>query len=76
MRKGDRLTVRTPGGGGYGNPLEREPRMVLNDVTNELVSIKAAKSDYGVVIRPTLVIDEEETKRLRKKMRHKHASRQ
>lgn len=50
--------------------------MVLNDVTNELVSIKAAKSDYGVVIRPTLVIDEEETKRLRKKMRHKHASRQ
>jgi N-methylhydantoinase B len=76
MRKGERLTVRTPGGGGYGNPLEREPRMVLNDVTNELVSIKSAKSDYGVVIRPTLVIDEEETKRLRKKMRHEHASQQ
>lgn len=75
-RKGDRLTVRTPGGGGYGSPLEREPRMVLNDVPNELVSIKFAKSDCGVVIRSTLVIDEEETKRLRKKVCHEHASRQ
>ena len=38
------------GGGGYGDPLEREPKMVLNDVINELVSAECAESIYGVVV--------------------------
>ncbi|WP_227005571.1 hypothetical protein [Bacillus paralicheniformis] len=52
------------GGGGWGNPLEREPEKVL--VFNEFVSIESALQDYGVVIDPeTLTINEMETKRVR-----------
>ena len=38
-----------PGGGGYGNPLERPIEKVFLDVKNGLVSIKGAREDYGVV---------------------------
>lgn len=38
------------GAGGYGNPQEREPRLVLKDVTGGYVSIEGAERDYGVVI--------------------------
>lgn len=54
------------GGGGWGNPLEREPEKVLDDVLNEFVSMESALHDYGVVIDPeTLAINEAETKRVR-----------
>jgi N-methylhydantoinase B len=72
MGKGDGLIVRTPGGGGYGDPLEREPSMVLADATNGLVSLKSARNNYGVVIRQTLIIDQKATNTLRKKMRREH----
>ncbi|MEC3609453.1 hypothetical protein [Bacillus glycinifermentans] len=53
-------------GGGWENPLEREPEKVLNDVLNEFVSMESALHDYGVVIDPeTLAINEAETKRVR-----------
>jgi hypothetical protein len=39
-----------PGGGGYGNPLERPVEKVVWDVRNGLVSIEGAREDYGVVI--------------------------
>jgi N-methylhydantoinase B len=39
-----------PGGGGYGNPFERDPGAVLSDVVNGYVSLEAARRDYGVVI--------------------------
>lgn len=68
MSKGDRLIIRTPGGGGYGDPLEREPRMVLKDMVNGLISLRSARNDYGVVIRPTLIIDEDATFKLRRKL--------
>ncbi len=42
-----------PGGGGYGDPRQREPQKVLEDVINGYVSIEAAKHEYGVVIRYT-----------------------
>jgi N-methylhydantoinase B len=45
-----RITLNPPGGGGYGNPLEREPQDVLKDVINGYVSIEAAKQSYGVVV--------------------------
>ncbi len=67
MKPGDVVTIDAPGGGGYGNPSEREPQMVLHDVIEGYVSIEEAKSEYGVVIDPTtLEIDTEETDRLRK----------
>ncbi len=54
------------GGGGYGNPFLRPADKVLEDVKNELVSLKSAREDYGVVIdEKTLTIDREATAELR-----------
>jgi N-methylhydantoinase B len=41
---------RTAGAGGWGDPLERDPELVLRDVLRDLVSHEAARLDYGVVI--------------------------
>ena len=50
------------GGGGYGDPLERDPVLVLQDMKNDLISIECAKSLYGVVIDPeTIEVDDEKT---------------
>jgi N-methylhydantoinase B len=46
-----RVQLNLPGGGGYGQPFEREPEQVLDDVINGYVSLAAAERDYGVVIR-------------------------
>lgn len=51
LRKGDVYTAVLAGGGGYGDPFEREPELVLKDVVAGKVSVAAAKRDYGVVIR-------------------------
>lgn len=67
LEYGDSVTFITPGGGGYGNPFERDPEAVREEVKKELLSIKRAKKDYGVVIDPiTLQVDEEATKVARK----------
>jgi len=69
MEKGDILIIRTPGGGGYGNPLKRDPSLVLRDVLNGLVSVERAREDYGVAINlETMEVDEEATERLRRKL--------
>lgn len=47
---GDVLTIMTPGGGGWGDPLERDPARVARDVVRGLVSIPAALEQYGVVL--------------------------
>jgi N-methylhydantoinase B len=58
-----------PGGGGYGNPLERDPNLVLEDVVNGIVSLEKAKTEYGVVIDPeTMKVNHEETEKLRKSL--------
>jgi len=44
---GDIIIFSNPGGGGYGNPLERDPEMVEEDVINGYVSPESAKIDYG-----------------------------
>ena len=44
------MRVVTTGGGGWGDPLEREPELVQRDVTDGKVSLKAARDDYGVVL--------------------------
>jgi len=48
---GSALRFRTGGGGGWGDPLERDPEKVRCDVRDEYVSIEGALRDYGVVIR-------------------------
>lgn len=40
------------GGGGWGDPLDRDPAAVLDDVLDEYVSVEGAKHDYGVIIEP------------------------
>jgi N-methylhydantoinase B len=61
------------GGGGYGDPLERDPAAVRDDVLDEYVSREAAERDYGVVLagecyESELRVDEEKTRVLRAKM--------
>lgn len=50
LHKGDIVTVHTPGAGGYGNPKERDPKAVLNDVIEHKVSLGRAEELYGVKI--------------------------
>lgn len=67
MRKGDVLRARIAGAGGWGNPLERDAKMVLDDVRDGLVSIKRARDVYGVAINEaTMEVDIEQTHSLRK----------
>jgi N-methylhydantoinase B len=66
MKPGDVITIDAPGGGGYGNPLERDPEMVASDVIEGYVSIESAGTDYHVTIDPeTHEVDAEATKKLR-----------
>ncbi|MGH0032274.1 MAG: hydantoinase B/oxoprolinase family protein [Myxococcota bacterium] len=58
------------GGAGYGDPFERDVQAVLDDVLDELVSVEAARRDYGVAFTGSLeagdlAVDEQETRRLR-----------
>ena len=50
LKKGDLLRVITPGGGGWGSPLDRPAEQVLADVLDGFVSAEAAFEDYGVVL--------------------------
>jgi N-methylhydantoinase B len=47
---GDVISFQQSGAGGYGDPFERDPRAVLEDVLDDFVSIDAAREQYGVVI--------------------------
>src|SRR6266581_4576183 len=50
MKQGDLFRHEVAGAGGWGDPLERDPALVLNDVRNEFVSERSAREDYGVVL--------------------------
>ncbi|MGH8734058.1 MAG: hydantoinase B/oxoprolinase family protein, partial [Burkholderiales bacterium] len=54
---GSEVIVRTGGGGGWGDPLERDVKAVCADVREDFVSRQAAREDYGVVLRDDLTID-------------------
>jgi N-methylhydantoinase B len=70
LKPGDVVTIDAAGGGGYGNPLEREPERVERDVIEGYVSLERAREDYGVIINPkTLTFDEEGTRKLRESLR-------
>ena len=55
LQRGDRLLLWTSGGGGFGDPRERAPERVLDDVLDGKVSVAAAEREYGVVIRPEVL---------------------
>lgn len=47
LRKGDRVTVLTQGGGGLGDPSERDPQALARDVAEDKVSAETSLSQYG-----------------------------
>jgi len=66
LYQGDQLYILAPGGGGYGDPLKRQPELVLKDVLDRRISLEAAAEDYGVVInRESMALDLEKTTQLR-----------
>jgi len=67
LEPNDVVSIQTPGGGGYGDPLQRDPDLVLQDIIDEKLTIEDARSDYGVVIETDpLRIDQNATRDLRK----------
>jgi N-methylhydantoinase B len=64
MEPGEVLRIATPGGGGYGDPFERSPEQVLEDVRRHVVTIEHAREAYGVAIVDGAV-DERESAALR-----------
>jgi len=73
LKAGDIFRLDTPGGGGHGNPFERDPEKVLADVAQGYVSLERARSDYGVVVvgdGRTWRVDEKQTAILRTERRN------
>jgi N-methylhydantoinase B len=69
MRNGDLIRHELASGGGWGNPLERDPDMVLSDLLDEKISIDHAREIYGVIfINNGQSVDLKETEQLRKAM--------
>src|SRR6202046_3822835 len=71
---GQIVRVVTTGGGGWGDPLEREPDLVQRDVIEGKVSLSAARDDYGVVLnadggKERFAVDEAATAALRGKLK-------
>jgi N-methylhydantoinase B len=70
LRPGDVVIMDAAGGGGYGDPLERVPDLVEQDVLEGYVTPELARKDYGVVIDPkNMKADLPATEKLRKSMR-------
>ena len=70
LNAGDRVRVQTPGGGGYGSPFSRDPRLVLEDVRLARYTPNDARDLFGVAISGAPpAIDEKETLRLRSKQK-------
>ncbi len=76
LSEGDITVAEMGGGGGWGDPLERDPAAVLEDVLDAYVSLEGARRDYGVVIDPgTMNVEEAATARLRRGMARERSRR-
>jgi len=71
LKKDDIVRIISGGGAGWGDPLERDPYLVLEDYKNGLISLNTAKENYGVIIPNKDSVDMESTKILRERMRKK-----
>ncbi|WP_415380541.1 hydantoinase B/oxoprolinase family protein [Halosimplex sp. TS25] len=67
---GDAISVRSGGGGGYGDPLDRPPEAVREDVRDGYLSRAAARETYGVVVTPGGDLDRQATLDRREAMRN------
>jgi N-methylhydantoinase B len=65
LRKGDVMRLSTSGGGGWGHPFDRPVDRVRRDVLAGVVSARAAREDYGVVLDASGTVDDAATKTLR-----------
>ena len=65
LKRGDRIAFALGGGGGWGDPRERDPELVRQDVVREYVSKTAAETDYCVALTADLTVDQAATARLR-----------
>ncbi|MCL6706303.1 hydantoinase B/oxoprolinase family protein [Pseudomonas sp. R2.Fl] len=80
VHSGDVFARPTAGGGGFGDPLDRDPKKVMEDVVDDYVSIERAEKDYGVVIREIdrdlcqFEIDEAATRAARAEIRANRAA--
>jgi len=54
LKPGDTVTLVSSGGGGWGNPLERDPQKVIEDVLDGLISSETAHRVYGVAVKKSL----------------------
>lgn len=69
VQPGELIVTRKGGGGGWGLPLRRDPRLVLDDVLDEIISLETARDVYGVFVdEGTRRVDEVRTRDLRSKM--------
>lgn len=66
IERGQKVRLETPGGGGYGDAVQRQPEAVLADAMLGYVSVQAARDSYGVVIAPDGTLDAGATAALRK----------
>ena len=63
---GAAIEIAVPNSGGYGDPLERDPELVLSDVLDGFTTLELAERDYGVVIdAETMTVDLDATSRAR-----------
>ncbi len=70
VKHGAQARLVMPGGGGWGDPLERDPELVLKDVVNGKMSVEHAVEEYGVVIDGTaMIVNVEATAKLREQRR-------
>jgi N-methylhydantoinase B/oxoprolinase/acetone carboxylase alpha subunit len=71
FKAGEYIELREPNAGGYGDPLDREPELVREDVLDDFTTVELARDAYGVVFRDerTLEVDVEATERRRAELR-------
>ena len=74
---GEFIEFREPNAAGYGDPLERDPAMVREDVLDDFTTLELAREAYGVVFsdEQTLAVDEQATAALRKELAAKRDGR-
>jgi len=69
LKVGDMVRLVTGNGAGYGSPLKRDPRLVLEDVLEGCITVRDAKDTYGVIVRKNgRELDLIETRKLRMKL--------
>jgi N-methylhydantoinase B/oxoprolinase/acetone carboxylase alpha subunit len=61
FKPGESFVFHSGGGGGWGDPLERDAALVAEDVRNEIVSREQAEAQYGVILSDDLELDEQAT---------------